>query len=187
MFTYNWLCFIFLAVKSGGYYMFEDVDSEVVDLNQKFRESLIPDPEGREMRNLAKSKGFTAVRAFIHFLWRFKLFLVVLFQNIPRRKWCLTNSSRAKRNNRRCWRIESWFCYSFGWTTQIWSRHVQSNNYYLITIHIYRSFNFKAVFFEKQNRSTERSSRRRTTGTELRWRRSSNQQWNLYGKIQEIV
>lgn len=48
--------------------MFEDVDSEVVDLNQKFRESLIPDPEGREMRNLAKSKGFTAVRAFIHFL-----------------------------------------------------------------------------------------------------------------------
>lgn len=44
--------------------MFEDFDSEYVDLNQKTRESLIPDPEGNEIRNLAKSKGFTAVRFY---------------------------------------------------------------------------------------------------------------------------
>lgn len=41
--------------------MFEDFDSEIVDLNYKTRESLIPDPEGNEMRSLAKSKGFTSV------------------------------------------------------------------------------------------------------------------------------
>ncbi|XP_027198178.2 piezo type mechanosensitive ion channel component isoform X2 [Dermatophagoides pteronyssinus] len=48
------------AVKSGGYYMFEDGDTEVCDLNYKTRESLIPDPEGDEIRNIARSKGFTA-------------------------------------------------------------------------------------------------------------------------------
>ncbi|KAH7638906.1 piezo-type mechanosensitive ion channel component [Dermatophagoides farinae] len=48
------------AVKSGGYYMFEEGDTDVCDLNSKTRESLIPDPEGDEIRNIAKSKGFTA-------------------------------------------------------------------------------------------------------------------------------
>ncbi|OTF73595.1 hypothetical protein BLA29_008365, partial [Euroglyphus maynei] len=40
--------------------MFEESDTEVCDLNYKTRESLIPDPEGDEIRNIAKSKGFTA-------------------------------------------------------------------------------------------------------------------------------
>ena len=57
----NLLLFLSLAVKSGGYYMFEDFDTEPVELNHKVRESLIPDPEGNEIRHLAKSKGFTAV------------------------------------------------------------------------------------------------------------------------------
>ncbi len=42
--------------------MFDETDSEIVDLNEKPRQSLIPDPEGDEMRNIAKLKGFTAVR-----------------------------------------------------------------------------------------------------------------------------
>lgn len=41
--------------------MFEELDTDEVDLNYRCRESLIPDPEGDEIRNLAKSKGFTAV------------------------------------------------------------------------------------------------------------------------------
>lgn len=41
--------------------MFEDQEAEMVELNARTRESLIPDPEGKEMHNLAKSKGFTAV------------------------------------------------------------------------------------------------------------------------------
>ena len=42
--------------------MFEDFESDACDLNQgKDKESKIPDPEGKEMRNMAKSKGFTAV------------------------------------------------------------------------------------------------------------------------------
>lgn len=56
--------------------MFEDFDSEIVDLNHKTRESLIPDPEGNEMRNLAKLKGFTSVYIF-HFV--VVLSLIVLF------------------------------------------------------------------------------------------------------------
>ncbi|XP_054165401.1 piezo-type mechanosensitive ion channel component-like [Oppia nitens] len=48
------------AVRSGGYYMFDDTESEMVDLNEKPRKSLIPDPEGDEMRNFAKLQGFTA-------------------------------------------------------------------------------------------------------------------------------
>ena len=41
--------------------MFDDTESEIVDLNEKPRKSLIPDPEGDEMRNIAKVHGFTAV------------------------------------------------------------------------------------------------------------------------------
>lgn len=41
--------------------MFDDTDSEVVDLTEKPRQSLIPDPEGDEMRKIAKVHGFTAV------------------------------------------------------------------------------------------------------------------------------
>ncbi|UXI19495.1 hypothetical protein NH340_JMT05437 [Sarcoptes scabiei] len=48
------------AVKSGGYYMFDDKETDVCDLSYNTRESLIPDPEGREIKNIAKSKGFTA-------------------------------------------------------------------------------------------------------------------------------
>lgn len=50
-----------IAVKSGGYYMFDDKETDVCDLSYNTRESLIPDPEGREIKNIAKSKGFTAV------------------------------------------------------------------------------------------------------------------------------
>ncbi len=41
--------------------MFEEADSEIVDLNEKPRKLLIPDPEGDELRQIAKVKGFTAV------------------------------------------------------------------------------------------------------------------------------
>ena len=48
--------------------MFDDFESDSVDLNHgKERESKIPDPEGNEMRNMAKSKGFTAVSCFSFF------------------------------------------------------------------------------------------------------------------------
>lgn len=45
--------------------MFGDVDSEIVDLNEKPRKSLIPDPEGDELRKIAKMKGFTIVSYFV--------------------------------------------------------------------------------------------------------------------------
>ena len=48
-------------MRSGGYYMFDETESEIVDLNEKPRQSLIPDPEGDEMRKIAKVHGFTAV------------------------------------------------------------------------------------------------------------------------------
>lgn len=41
--------------------MFDDPDSELVDLDEKPRRSLIPDPTGEELNKLAKAKGLTSV------------------------------------------------------------------------------------------------------------------------------
>lgn len=49
--------------------MFEELDTEVCDLNYNTRESLIPDPEGNEIKNLAKSKGLSAVSYFVFVLF----------------------------------------------------------------------------------------------------------------------
>lgn len=49
------------AVRSGDYYLFDDVDSEVIDLEEKSHKSLIPDPEGDELRRIANIKGISAV------------------------------------------------------------------------------------------------------------------------------
>lgn len=68
--------------------MFEDFDTEFVDLNGKTRESLIPDPEGNEIRNLAKSKGFTAVSRIdnveINNFLTLQMIFTVLLENIQR-------------------------------------------------------------------------------------------------------
>lgn len=103
---------LFAAVKSGGYYMFEDLDTDEVDLEHKHRASLIPDPEGNEIRNLAKSKGFTAVsyyhRFTIDYNWRISSFAlacskVKMFQMrqlFPQRLPMLENRARIHRLSR---------------------------------------------------------------------------------------
>lgn len=49
------------AVRSGDYYMFDDPESELIDFEDKQRSSLIPDPEGDELRRIANVKGISAV------------------------------------------------------------------------------------------------------------------------------
>lgn len=85
--------FTYLAVKSGGYYMFEELDTEVCDLNYNTRESLIPDPEGDEIKNLAKSKGLSAVDFvfriifFVNFFCLFSFAPKYLKVNLISLKW----------------------------------------------------------------------------------------------------
>ena len=67
--------------------MFGDVDSEIVDLNEKPRKSLIPDPEGDELRKIAKMKGFTIVSYLVlESNWILKQ-CSVLQQNDERRRF----------------------------------------------------------------------------------------------------
>lgn len=54
---------IMTAVRSGDYYLFDDPASEdaEIDLEDKPRKSLIPDPEGDELRRIANLRGISAV------------------------------------------------------------------------------------------------------------------------------
>jgi hypothetical protein len=54
--------FLFIAVKSGDYYMFDEPDSESINLVEKSHESQVPDPVGEELDKLASIRGLTAVR-----------------------------------------------------------------------------------------------------------------------------
>lgn len=41
--------------------MFDDPESELIDFEEKSRWSMIPDPEGDELRRIANVKGISAV------------------------------------------------------------------------------------------------------------------------------
>lgn len=47
--------------------MFDEPESELIDLDEKPRKSLVPDPEGDELRRIANVKGISAVSTLL--LW----------------------------------------------------------------------------------------------------------------------
>ncbi|KAI1297255.1 Piezo-type mechanosensitive ion channel component 2 [Halotydeus destructor] len=53
------------AVRSGDYYMFDDPESELIDFDDKQMRSLIPDPEGDELRRIANVRGISAFVSLI--------------------------------------------------------------------------------------------------------------------------
>lgn len=57
--------FIYAAVRSGDYYLFDDqaltLDEKELELEEKTKKSFIPDPEGDELRKIANLRGISAV------------------------------------------------------------------------------------------------------------------------------